>query len=114
MTASIRKNSIFAAATTLALAPAAALIFLAPGAAADTPAKIATMEVHLRDVGEDADGRSLAPERIEAAAKAVCGKIATHSPLLPRELSDCVRDTATQAMRQLTDLRSNVIVARAD
>lgn len=92
------KNSIFAAATVLALAPAAALIFLAPTASAQTRGQTASVAVQIVD---GAGASPVVVERIKAGARDVCAAVATHSPLLPREQADCVRETVAEAMRKL-------------
>ena len=93
----------------LALAPAAALVFLWPTASAQTPAKAAYAQVSIETV-VDRDVEA----RIKVAASEVCAAVATHSPLTPREQSDCQRETVADAMNQLIAKRQGIAIASAD
>jgi hypothetical protein len=93
----------------LGLAPAAALVFLWPTASAQTPGKTAYVQVAIETiVGRDAQ----AP--LKAAAGKVCAEVAIHSPLTPREQSDCQRDKVADAMTQLIAKRQGIAIASAD
>ena len=115
MTTNSPKSSVTShALLVLALAPAAAMLFLWPSASAQTPAKSAQMTVSIETVvGQDADVR-LPQSRIVAAARSVCAKVAIHSPLNPREQSDCQRETTARAMKQLIEMGNRITVASAD
>ncbi len=104
MIATSPKSSTFAvvAATAMALAPAAALIFFAPGASAQTRALVASFPVAVATVQiGPAEADATIRARVETAAGRVCAAVASHSPLLPREHADCVSITVTEAMEKL-------------
>jgi UrcA family protein len=114
-TTSPKSPAIFTASIMLALAPAAALVFLWPTASAQAPARTAYAHVSLGDVrGQDAGALRAAQSRIEAAARSVCTEVAIHSPLLPREQADCQRETVANAMDQLIENGRKLTVASAD
>jgi UrcA family protein len=97
------KNAILAAATAMALAPAMALVFLAPGASAQPRSQPVSISVEVAGaLRVDTKDNATALKRIRDAAENVCAAVATHSPLLPREQADCVRDAVAEAMRQIT------------
>lgn len=104
------KTSIFAAATAMALAPAAVLIFLAPGASAQTREQVASISVEISYDGKTrASDQQIIRDQIKAGARTVCAAVSIHSPLLPREQADCERMTAAEALRKLGDV--NIVVA---
>jgi apolipoprotein N-acyltransferase len=108
-TTSPKSPAVLTAALMLGLAPAAALVFLWPTATAQTPAKTAYVQVAIEtDVDQDAEAR------IKAAAANVCEEVSIHSPLNPREQSDCQRETAAKAMTQLIAKRQGIAIASAD
>lgn len=114
-TTSPKSPAVFTASLMLALAPAAALIFLWPTASAQTPAKTAYVHVSIANIdGQDADALNVAQSRIKAAANSVCAEVAIHSPLNPREQSDCQRETVADAMSQLIEKTKGITVASAD
>jgi UrcA family protein len=97
------KNSILAAATAMALAPAMALVFLAPGASAQPRSQPVSISVEVAGALRiDTKDNATALKRIRDAAENVCAAVATHSPLLPRERADCVREAVAEAMRQIS------------
>lgn len=103
------KTSIFAAATAMALAPAAVLIFLAPGASAQTRGQVASISVEIADAAKSDASSVVVREQIKAGARTVCAAVSIHSPLLPREQADCERTTVAEALRKLGD--ANIVVA---
>lgn len=104
------KTSIFAAATAMALAPAAVLIFLAPGASAQTREQVASISVEISYDGKThASDQQIIRDQIKAGARTVCAAVSIHSPLLPREQADCERMTVAEALRKLGDV--NIVVA---
>jgi UrcA family protein len=104
------KTSIFAAATAMALAPAAVLIFLAPGASAQARGQVASVSVEIADGAKsNASSDRVVREQIKAGARTVCAAVSVHSPLLPREQADCERMTVAEALRKLGD--TNIVVA---
>lgn len=108
-TTSPKSSAVFTASLMLALAPAAAMVFLWPTASAQTPAKIAYAQVSIETVaGQDAEAH------IKTVARSVCAEVAIHSPLNPREQSDCQRETVANAMAQLIAKRQGVEIASAD
>ena len=108
-TISPKSPAVFTASLMLALAPAAALVFLWPTASAQTAAKTANVQVAIETVvGPDAEAL------IKAAARNVCEEVAIHSPLTPREQSDCQRETVTDAITQLIAKRQGIAIASAD
>lgn len=97
------KNSVLAIATAMALAPAMALVFLAPGASAQTRSQTISIPVGVDGaVAANARDAAIVLKNIRGAAQNVCAAVATHSPLVPREQADCVRETVADAMRQIT------------
>jgi UrcA family protein len=97
------KNSILAAATAMALAPAMALVFLAPGASAQPRSQPVSISVEVAGaLRVDTKNNATALKRIRDAAENVCAAFATHSPLLPRERADCVREAVAEAMSQIS------------
>ena len=109
MTSTFPKNSVLFAAAAMALAPAATLIFLAPGASAQTSTKSAVVQVYVGDLETGRDGVGQVSKRLEAAARSVCGAIATHSPLVPREQADCVRASVADALNRIADQREAIV-----
>ena len=108
-TISPKSPAVFTASLMLALAPAAALVFLWPTASAQAPAKTAYVQVAIETVADqDAEAR------IKAAAGKVCAEVAIHSPLTPREQSDCQRETVADAATQLIAKRQGIVIASAD
>jgi len=108
-TISPKSPAVFTASLMLALAPAAALVFLWPTASAQAPAKTAYVQVAIETVADqDAEAR------IKAAAGKVCAEVAIHSPLTPREQSDCQRETVADAATQLNAKRQVIAIASAD
>lgn len=108
-TTSPKSPAVLTGALVLGLAPAAALVFLWPTASAQTLAKTAYVQVAIETVvDQDAE------VRIKAAAGKVCAEVAIHSPLNPREQSDCQRETVAHAMTQLIATRQGITIASAD
>lgn len=113
MNAASPKTSIFAAAAAMALAPAAALIFLSPSASAQTRGQAVSASVEIAIASADrANASPVMRQQIQAAARKACAAVATHSPLLPREQADCVRNATADAMRQVERTADIVIASR--
>jgi UrcA family protein len=95
------KPSILAAVSGafIALPAATALLFLAPGASAQTRARPASTAIEILRVNPAGD--TLLRGQIETAARKVCAAVAIHSPLLPREQADCVHATISETIRKL-------------
>lgn len=104
---------VAAAAAAMALAPAAVLLLMSPAASAQTPARSVAIEVYVGDLSSRAGVPSGIGDRIEAAARSACAAVATRSPLLPREQSDCVRASVSEAMKRLSDQAGETILASA-
>jgi|GEM_PF-5110403 hypothetical protein len=108
-TISPKSPAILTGALMLGLAPAAALVFLWPTASAQPPARTAYVQVAIETVvDQDVEAR------VKSAAGKVCAEVAIHSPLNPREQSDCQRETVADAMNQLIAKRQGIAIASAD
>jgi hypothetical protein len=83
------------------------LLIPAPASAQTTPAAppAARNEVRIDLSGQTPEA---ARAQIAAAARDVCRDAATHSPLFPRETSDCRIETVKQAIAQLGDAPTQV------
>ena len=116
MTATSLKSQILAtAAMALAFIPAAAVLGLTPQASAQTAPSAASESVYVGDISRaDAQSLETVRSRVETAARKLCAETATHSPLFPRERSDCQHDTVQQALNQLEGASDGFNLASAD
>jgi UrcA family protein len=77
------------------------LAFPSPASAQTAPGQTAqAAHVRVELTGKTPDAVRI---QIADAARDVCQKVATHSPLFPREVSDCQRETVRLAVAQLSD-----------
>ncbi|MDZ4762335.1 MAG: UrcA family protein [Alphaproteobacteria bacterium] len=82
-----------------AIAIAAAI---APAALAESGSSQSSMPVAYRDLDlASATGGKVLLNRIKGAARKACGNVTTRSPLKPRAIATCSRETVASTVRQL-------------
>jgi hypothetical protein len=110
MTTTSPRHSLLVAAAALALAPAAVIVFMSPSAAAQTPSPVGVIEARVSDAGEPLP---VLQARIAKAARDVCAKATTRTPLDPRAQTICRKAATSDALEQLATLRGEIAIAIA-